>query len=103
MDSFWMAFGVLAVAGVAHSLFSTLNQALLQLNAGEEYRARVMGLYSWAGGLEPFSVLSLGFLADEFGVANTIGGSIAIAAVFAFMLAAERTVHDRAAMRRPAA
>jgi len=102
MDSFWMAFGVLAVAGIAHSLFSTLNQALLQLNAGEEYRARVMGLYSWAGGLEPFSVLSLGFLADQYGVANTIGGSIAIAAVLALLLATERTVHERSLARSPA-
>jgi hypothetical protein len=28
----------------------------------EEYRARVMGLYSWAGGLESFTVLGPGFL-----------------------------------------
>ena len=92
MDSFWVAFGVLAIAGIAHSLFSTLNQALLQLNAGEEYRARVMGLYAWAGGLEPFSVLSLGILADEFGVTNTIGGSIAIAAVAGLALSLEQSV-----------
>jgi MFS family permease len=99
MDAFWVAFGVLAVAGVAHSLFSTLNQALLQLNAGEEYRARVMGLYAWAGGLEPFSVLSLGFLADRFGVANTVGGSIALAALAALALSLERTVALRSARR----
>jgi len=100
MSEFWVAFGILTVAGIAHSLFSTLNQALLQLNAGEEYRARVMGLYTWAGGLEPFTVLGLGFLADKFGVANAMGSSLAIACLIAAFFAISQTRTELAA-RRP--
>jgi len=99
MSEFWVAFGILTVAGVAHSLFSTLNQALLQLNAGEEYRARVMGLYTWAGGLEPFTVLGLGFLADKFGVANAMGSSLAIACLIAAFFAISQTRTELAASR----
>ncbi|MBT5774223.1 MAG: MFS transporter [Dehalococcoidia bacterium] len=99
MTQFWVAFGVLALAGIAHSLFSTLNQALLQLNAGEEYRARVMGLYTWAGGLEPFTVLGLGFLADKFGVTNTLGSSLAVAGVIAALFALNQSRTEEAARR----
>ena len=99
---FWLAFGVLAIAGVAHSLFSMLNQALFQLNAGEEYRARVMGLYTWAGGLEPFTVLGLGFLADQFSAGQAVGSSIAVAAVAALLLAIERSVSEHQAAKHSA-
>ena len=99
ITQFWVAFGVLALAGIAHSLFSTLNQALLQLNSGEEYRARVMGLYTWAGGIEPFTVLGLGFLADRFGVTNTFGSSLAIAGVVAAVLAISQSRTELATRR----
>lgn len=100
MPHFWIAFGTLVVAGVAHSLYSTLNQALLQLNAGEEYRARVMGLYTWTGGLEPFTVLGLGLLVDQFGASNTLGVSIAIAAAVTCALAIEMTRSETGASTR---
>ena len=102
MPHFWMAFGTLVVAGVAHSLYSTLNQALLQLNAGEEYRARVMGLYTWTGGLEPFTLLGLGVLVDRFGASNAVGVSIAIAAAITFALALDMTRSEAGASRRAA-
>lgn len=64
-----------------------MSRALRQLNAGEEYRARVMGSYTWTGGREPFTVLGLGFLADKFGVTNTLGSSLAVAGVIAAFFA----------------
>jgi len=100
MPHFWVAFGTLVLAGIAHSLYSTLNQALLQLNAGEDFRARVMGLYTWTGGLEPFTVLALGVLVDRFGASNTLGVSIAIAAVVTAALAADMTRSESAVARR---
>jgi MFS family permease len=92
-----VAFGVLLVAGIAHSIFSTLNQALVQLNAGEEYRARVMGLYAMSSGVEPFSVMLLGVLVHAFGIANALAGYSGLAALITLALAVRATAH---ALRR---
>lgn len=93
-----IAFATLAVAGVAHSIYSTLNQALVQLNADEEYRARVMGLFAMSGGIEPFSTLLLGVLVQTFGVSRAIGSSAGLAALLALALAVTTTVSR---LRRP--
>jgi len=86
-----VAFGMLVVAGVAHSIFSTLNQALVQLNAAEEYRARVMGLFSMTGGVEPFSTLLLGVIVEAAGVATALAVYSGVAAVVVLALAVHAT------------
>ena len=96
---FPLAFGILVVAGVVHSVFSTLNQALVQLNASEQYRARVMGIYSMSQGAEPIGTLSLGPLIAVFGVTIAMGTYMGLAA--AVMLATAVVVTLRG--RRPAA
>jgi MFS family permease len=94
-----VAFGVLLVAGIAHSLFSTLNQALVQLNAGEEYRARVMGIYAMSSGVEPFSVMLLGVMVEDLGVATALAIYSGLAAAVTLVLALRATP---AAFRRTA-
>lgn len=85
--NFWIAFGILIAAGVVHSVFSTLNQALVQLNANEEYRARVLGIYSMVAGIEPFSVLALGPLIEGFGVSGATGAYSGSAALVTLAIA----------------
>ena len=97
--NFWLALGFLITGGIAHSVFGTLNQALVQLNAKDEYRARVMGLYSMTGGLEPFSLLALGPLIDRFGVSHAMGGYASFAMLITLVLAIGWTLSGR----RPAA
>jgi hypothetical protein len=90
--SFWLGFGLLIVAGVVHSIFSGLNQALVQLNSAEEYRARMLGIYSMSGGLEPFSFLALGVLMDHIGAGPAMAGSAGLATVVVVVLAVRATM-----------
>lgn len=89
---FWLGFALLIAAGVVHSVFSGLNQALVQLNSEEEYRARVLGIYSMSGGLEPFSFLALGVLMDHIGAGNAMAASSGLAAAFVALLAVRATM-----------
>ncbi len=87
MTLFVPALVCLVVAGVAHSIFSTLNQALIQLNAAPEQRARALGLYSMAGGIQPFAALVLGSFIKTYGPSGPMGLACAIAAVVTIALA----------------
>jgi MFS family permease len=92
---FWLAFALLVGAGVVHSVYMTLNQALVQLNAPEEYRARVMGIYSMMSGFEPFSVLALGPLIEAFGVSRATGSASGLAMLITLALAIGATLSER--------
>jgi MFS family permease len=98
MTLFWLAFAVLVTAGIVHSIFSVLNQALVQLNSGEEYRARIMGIYSMSGGVEPFSVLALGFIMDWLGPGYGMGIYAGFAALVTLVLAVRATLERRRAL-----
>lgn len=91
MGAFVPALVCLVVAGVVHSIFSTLNQALIQLNADPAHRARALGLYSMAGGIQPFAALVLGKLIKMYGPSGPMGVACAIAAVVTLLLAIRAT------------
>ena len=92
---FWLGFGLLVAAGAVHSVFSTLNQALVQLNAREEFRARIMGIYSMVGGIEPFSALLLGVLIDTVGIAKATGSYVTFAMLVTLAFAISATIRER--------
>jgi MFS family permease len=69
---FLLSFAILVVAGVGWSMMVTLNQTLLQLNLSDEYRGRVLSLYTMAGGLSPFGSLAMGTSASHFGVQGSV-------------------------------
>lgn len=71
---FWLSFAILCIAGVGWSMMVTLNQTLLQLHVANNYRARVLALYSMAAGSTPFGNLGLGLSADIFGVQAAVAG-----------------------------
>ncbi len=91
MTAFVPALVFLVLAGVVHSVFSTLNQALIQLNADPAHRARALGLYSMAGGIQPFAALILGKLIKSYGPGGPMGIACAIATVVTLALAIRAT------------
>ncbi len=98
MTEFWIGFGLLITGGILHSIFASLNQALVQLNADEEYRARIMGIYSMSGGLEPFSFLVLGVLMEQVGPGPAMAGSAGLATLILGTLAVRASM---GAFQRP--
>ena len=83
---FWLAAGVLFVAGVAQIVFLAGSNTTLQLTARDELRGRVMSLYALVfSGVTPIGALLIGFLAEALGVpvASAVGGGLGVISVLA--------------------
>lgn len=65
-----IAFSMISilVLGLVYATYSTMNDTLIQTNAADEYRGRVMAAYSMFWGLTPIGGLLAGFLAHYVGV-----------------------------------
>ncbi|MFT5874081.1 MAG: putative MFS family arabinose efflux permease [Clostridium sp.] len=58
----------LAITGIFNLFFSTTANSTLQLNSGDEYRGRVMSVYSLVfAGFTPIGSLFSGFVAEKYG------------------------------------
>jgi hypothetical protein len=58
--------------------FNAMAQALVQINAPDEIRGRVIGVFAMsASGLRPFSGLSVGLLGASLGIHNSLALSAA--------------------------
>ena len=68
----WVAIATLAVAGVFHSIYSTLNSSLMQIQADPEYRSRVVSLQTMTWGLTPFAGLIMGRMIDHWGAPHVV-------------------------------
>lgn len=80
-----LSLAFLVVGGLGLVVFSTFNQTLLQLNTDDEYRGRVLSLYTMVQGLNPFGGLAMGFVAEHYlGAPHAIALFCAIAIVLAF-------------------
>jgi MFS family permease len=82
---YYLSLLLLIMGGMGLVVFSTFNQTLLQLHVEDDYRGRVLSLYTMSQGLNPFGALVMGFVASQF-----LGTPHAIAAfcVLALVLAA---------------
>ncbi|MEX1254125.1 MAG: MFS transporter [Dehalococcoidia bacterium] len=69
---FGLSFAILVIGGLGWSMMVTLNQTLLQLNVAEDFRGRVISLYTMANGLSPFGSLALGAASARFGVQEAV-------------------------------
>ncbi len=77
---------LLIMGGLGLVVFSTFNQTLLQLHCDDEYRGRVLALYTMSMGLNPFGSLIMGTIAEEFlGPPHAIAAFCIVALVLAFM------------------
>jgi MFS family permease len=81
--NYWVAFGLLAVVGCSMVLQSISANTLLQQEAPDHLRGRVMGFYSFVVlGMAPFGALQIGWISQHFGtrVAFGLGGAVCVAA-----------------------
>jgi predicted MFS family arabinose efflux permease len=67
---FWLTALMLGLTGVFNIFFTTMTNTTLQLNSGDEYRSRVMSVYSFVfAGATPLGNLFAGYVSDRFGAA----------------------------------
>jgi predicted MFS family arabinose efflux permease len=84
--SYFLSLSLLIIGGLALVAFTTFNQTLLQMHVEDEYRGRVLALYSLSQGLSPFGSLAMGAVASEFlGTPHTIALFCVIAVALAFL------------------
>lgn len=77
-NAYAVALCLLFVAGFVELAFNSMAQALVQINAPNEMRGRVIGVFSMSAmGLRTFSGLSVGLLGASFGVHNSLALSAA--------------------------
>jgi MFS family permease len=88
--AYLLALGLLFVAGFVELAFNSMAQALVQINAPNQIRGRVIGVFSMSSnGLRTFSGLSVGLLGARIGIHNSLAYSAAaLLAVYALVLAA---------------
>ncbi|MFI4890879.1 MAG: MFS transporter [Steroidobacterales bacterium] len=74
--SYMLAVGCLFAAGFLELSFNSMSQALIQLNAPNETRGRVIGVYSMASlGARTFSGVSVGLIGSLIGVHYSLASS----------------------------
>jgi MFS family permease len=71
-EIFPLSFGFLVIAGIGWSMMVTLNQTLLQMNVADEFRGRILSLYTMASGFTPFGSLAMGAAAGAWGVQTAV-------------------------------
>jgi hypothetical protein len=82
-----LAIVLLFAAGFFELSFNTMAQTLVQLNAPDEIRGRVVGLFNMAGlGMRAFSGITVGLLGAAIGIHWSLGLSAAVLAAFLLML-----------------
>jgi MFS family permease len=83
-----VALTLLFVAGFVELAFNSMAQALVQINAPDQIRGRVIGVFSMsANGLRTFSGLSVGLLGARIGIHSSLAYSAAaLLALYAVVL-----------------
>jgi len=81
---YFLSLLLLIMGGMGLVVFSTFNQTLLQLHVEDDYRGRVLSLYTMAQGLNPLGGLVMGFVASQFlGTPHAIAAFCIVALVLA--------------------
>jgi MFS family permease len=88
-SNYALSLAVLALAGVAHSAFSTYQSTIILGEVGDSLRARVMGVLTVAIGSSPIGILFMGAVAGSYGagtalaISGALGGLLVLASVAA--------------------
>ncbi len=72
--SLLLSIGIMALIGVAQSIYLATNNTLVQLAVPDALQGRVMSVYMTTWGLMPLGALPQGVLADWFGAPVVLGG-----------------------------
>ena len=87
VGSYPLAIGLLLFAGFFELSSSSMTQALVQLNAPNEIRGRVLGLFNMsASGLRTFSGINVGLLGSLIGVHSSLAISAGVFALVTVVL-----------------
>ena len=86
--TYWLSFLLLMMGGMNLVVFNTFNQSLLQLHLEDEYRGRVLALFTMVQGLNPFGALFMGTLAQVTSTPTAIATFCIIAIICAFFAGA---------------
>ena len=78
--SLMLSIGIMALIGVAQSIYLATNNTLVQLAVPDALQGRVMSVYMTTWGLMPLGALPQGILADWFGAPVVLGGVGALSA-----------------------
>jgi MFS family permease len=94
---FWSALALFTLAGCLMAVNGILANTMLQLQAPDRLRGRVMGFYSFVVlGMAPFGALQAGWVSEHFGVrkAFLLGGlaCVAVAGLVGFWTSREARV-----------
>jgi MFS family permease len=85
--SYALALVLLFWAGFFELSFSSMNQTLVQMNAPEASRGRVLGLYNMSfAGLRTFSGVTVGLLGSAFGVHASLAAATGAVACVALAM-----------------
>jgi MFS family permease len=79
---YFLSLILLIIGGIGFLAFTAFNQTLVQLHVDDEYRGRVLSLYTMSQGLNPFGALIMGYVAQNYlGTAHTIALFVLIALI----------------------
>lgn len=80
-SNIYLSFAIITILGLAYAFSSTMNDTLIQLRVDDDYRGRVMSVYSTFWGFSPAGALLAGFLATYVGIqwAIAINGILVLA------------------------
>jgi MFS family permease len=82
--TYWLAIALLLAAGFFELSFSSMAQALVQLNAPEAIRGRVIGLFNMAAlGMRAFSGITVGLSGSLIGIHRSLAASALVMLVLA--------------------
>jgi MFS family permease len=96
--TYFLAVGLLFIAGFTELSFNSMAQSLVQLNAPAQIRGRVIGVYNMAGmGLRAFSGVTIGIFGSVVGIHTSLALSALIllaliSVMFALLVPRARTV-----------
>jgi MFS family permease len=84
---YFLALALLATAGFFELAFNAMAQTLVQLNAPDEIRGRVLGLFNMASlGSRAFSGISVGLMGGVIGIHWSLAASALVVLVITFRL-----------------
>ncbi len=96
--SYWLAALLLGLTGLAMILTNVSVNTVLQMEAPDDLRGRVMGFYSFVAlGMAPFGALQMGWLADHLGIrtAYAVGGAACLGTSLFIAWRMRRVPHPR--------
>ena len=86
--SLLLSIGIMALIGVAQSIYLATNNTLVQLTVPDALQGRVMSVYMTTWGLMPLGALPQGVLADWFGAPAVLGAVGLLSALIVVVMVA---------------